>query len=150
MSSPTTYRRPPRARVARFLDSVLPVLGVAVVLSAVALGGGGWGLIWMAVVGLLMVEAGVWRLGSRMMNERRYLPLREEVQRFIGLARELNRRSAPLARPDAASARDEGLKETIAALHDSLDRMVSVAGKTQEEVEAAGSSMDVPPARIEA
>lgn len=125
----------PRERIARLLDIALPTVGVAIVLAAVVLGGGGWGPIWMAVVGLLLVEAGVWRLGSRVMYERRYTPLRTEVQRFVGLARELNHASVR-AREAGSPAGRQALEESVAALQESLDRMVTVAGKTEADLEA--------------
>ena len=124
-----------RTRIARVLDSGLPTLGVAIVLSAVMLGGGGWGAIWLAVIGLLMVEAGVWRLGSRIVHERRYRPLRREVERFIGLARELHHASAAVDERGDEDARQR-LDGAVASLRKSLDRMVQVAAKTEEDLKA--------------
>lgn len=133
-----------RARLARIVDSGLPVLGVVIVLTAVLLGGGGWGPVWLAVTGLLMVEAGVWRLGSRMLHERRYLPLRREVQRFIGLARALNRASTALRTGDSPAAR-QALEETLSEMRASLDRMAVVAGKTEEDLETEQAPAPAPP-----
>ena len=125
-----------RTRIARVLDSGLPTLGVVIVLSAVMVGGGGWGAIWLAVIGLLMVEAGVWRLGSRIVHERRYRPLRREVERFIGLARELHHASAAVDERGDEGARQR-LDGAVASLRNSLDRMVQVAAKTEEDLRAA-------------
>lgn len=134
-----------RNRVARVLDSGLPTLGVAVVLSAVMLGGGGWGAIWLAVLGLLMVEAGVWRLGSRIVHERRYRPLRREVDRFIGLARELHHASAAVDSRGDEDARQR-LDGAVASLRKSLDRMVQVAAKTEDDLKAEEARAAAAPA----
>ncbi|HUG39584.1 MAG TPA: hypothetical protein VMM12_03825 [Longimicrobiales bacterium] len=138
MSSSTEVRQTLRDRVARVLDSGLPVLGVAIVMSAVMWGGGGWGPIWMAVTGLLLVEAGVWRLGSRVMHERRYMPLRREVQRFTGLARDLHHATAAVRAEDTPASR-EVREAALAAMRSSLDRIVAVAGKTEEDLQAEGA-----------
>lgn len=133
--SPTSEVRPSaRDRMARILDSGLPLLGVAIVLAAVIWGGGGWGPIWMAVVGLLLVEAGVWRLGSRIVHERRFMPMRREVRRFTDLARDLHHATAAVREEDTAAAR-EARQETLAALQGSLERIVAVAGKTDEDLQ---------------
>ncbi|MBW3554923.1 MAG: hypothetical protein KY466_15540 [Gemmatimonadetes bacterium] len=124
-----------RNRIARVLDAGLPTLGVVVVLAAVLAGGGGWGPIWLAVIGLLMVEAGVWRLGSRIVHERRYRPLRREVHRFIGLARELHHASAAVD-GGGDEAAHQRLEATVASLRGSLDRMIAVAAKTEEDLKA--------------
>jgi hypothetical protein len=125
-----------RRQAARILDLGLPPLGVAVVLAAVIVGGGGWGALWMAVAGLLMVEAGTWRLGSRMLHERRYLPLREEIDRFVGLAPRLHHAAARVLTDPTPAAR-EALAAAIASMHASVDRMADVAGRTEQDLDGA-------------
>lgn len=147
MGSSTEGRRSARNVIARVLDSGLPVLGVAIVLSAVVWGGGGWVPIWMAVTGLLMVEAGVWRLGSRVMHERRYMPLRREVQRFVGLARDLHHASAALHAGGSPEVRQKR-EEALAAMRASLDRIVAVAGKTEEDLAAESAPGTAPAGTI--
>lgn len=139
MSERNTAGASGRDRIARLLDAGLPTLGVVIVLAAVVLGGGGWGAIWMAVAGLLLVEAGVWRLGSRVMHERRYTPLRREVQRFVGLARDLHHATAA-ARANGSPEARAALDRTLAAMQASVDRMAAVAAKTEEELAAEASS----------
>lgn len=144
MTTQKQVQRKRRDRLARVVDSGLPVVGVSIVLGAVMLGGGGWGPLWMAVAGLLMVEAGVWRLGSRVVRGRRYLPLRREVERFIELAPQLHRASAAVAENPSPSAQ-EALDATLAAMRRSLDRMADVAAKTDEDLaaeEEAGEGVD--------
>lgn len=133
MSEATKGVRSSRDRIARLVDAGLPTFGVFIVLAAVVLGGGGWGAIWMAVAGLLLVEAGVWRLGSRVMHERRYLPLRREVGRFTGLARDLHHATTAARASGSPEARAE-LDRTLAAMRASLDRMAAVAGRTEAEL----------------
>ena len=124
-----------RDLIARMVDAGMPMLGVVIVLAAVLLGGGGWAALWMAVAGLLMVEAGVWRLGSRVVYERRYQPLRGEVQRFVGLARALHHAALAARSENRPEAREE-LFATVETMRASLDRMVQVAGKTESDLEA--------------
>ncbi|HUG38897.1 MAG TPA: hypothetical protein VMM12_00340 [Longimicrobiales bacterium] len=148
MSTSTGSRWMWRDRMARILDSGLPVVGVATVMAAVLWGGGGWGPIWMAVAGLLLVEAGVWRLGSRLVHERRYLPLRREVQRFTSLAVALHHASTG-AGAEASPAARESREETLAALRASVDRIVAVAGKTEEELRTERAPVAAPVPIIE-
>lgn len=145
MKAPVELDQARRNRIARVLDAGLPTLGVAVVLSAVMIGGGGWGAIWLAVMGLLMVEAGVWRLGSRILHERRYQPLRREVERFIGLARELHHATAAVDDRGDEAARQK-LDATVSSLRGSLDRMVAVAAKTEEDLRAEQPTAAAAPA----
>lgn len=142
-SSSNEVRQSGRNRIARILDSGLPVLGVTIVMAAVMWGGGGWGAIWLAVAGLLMVEAGVWRLGSRIVHERRYTPLRREVQRFTGLARDLHHAEAAMHDENSPSAR-EARDAALAALQASLDRIAAVAGKTEDDLEAERAPVAAP------
>ena len=122
-----------RHRAARAIDLGLPAVGVAIVLTAVMAGGGGWMALWMAVAGLLLVEAGTWRLGSRMFHERRYAPLRDEIGRFIGLARRLHHAAARVLADPTPEAR-ENVSRAVAAMHASVDRMAAVAGRTEADL----------------
>ena len=124
-----------RERAARAVDVALPAAGVAVVLAAVILGGGGWAALWMAVAGLLMVEAGTWRLGSRIFHERRYTPLRDEIGRFVGLSPRLHHAAARVLTEPTPEAR-QALSEAVADMHASVDRMAEVAGRTPEDLPA--------------
>ena len=78
----------------RILDIGLPILGILVVFGAVL-----WPVISLrlqlqvlvVLVGILMIEAGVWKLTSPFLpSERKYNALRSEVDRFIDLVRALN------------------------------------------------------------
>ncbi|UCC48685.1 MAG: hypothetical protein JSV41_00465 [Gemmatimonadota bacterium] len=78
----------------------------------------------VVLLGILLNQIGTWGLAGHVMPERRkYLQLRSEVDRFLGLVRRLN--------TDAVSGYDAGVDEAKAAMHQSVDRMASVAGVTE-------------------
>src|SRR5688500_882503 len=77
----------------RAIELGLPVLGVAVVLAGVLFFANDlYVQLAVVVVGLLLIEAGIWNLASPVLpSERRYNALRREVDSFIILVRRLNR-----------------------------------------------------------
>jgi len=82
----------------------------------------------VVLLGVLMLEAGVWGLtGQLLPNERSYLALREEGDHFIHLIRTLN--EAALAREEGLEGSDQRLEEALAAMHASVERMGGLAGK---------------------
>jgi hypothetical protein len=87
----------------------------------------------LVVVGLLVVEASVWKLADPLLpSERQYHALRQEGDRFIRLIRELNR-AALVAAPGAAAPSPE-MQAVKGRMLESVDRMMEVAGKTEDEV----------------
>ena len=76
----------------------------------------------MVLTGILMIGLGVWRLGHRMLPERRvYVGLRSEVDFFIRLVRRLNAHSV---------VNDGTMVETLRAeMKEAVDRMVMLAGQ---------------------
>ncbi|MEJ2215321.1 MAG: hypothetical protein P8099_01785 [Gemmatimonadota bacterium] len=114
----------------------VPVLGMAIVLSAVLVVASPRAELGLVVLGLLLVEGGVWRLaGSMLPNERRYLALRAEGNRFLAMIRHLNAAAIAVRQQETPGAR-MALEETKRAMHRSVDRMVAVAGRPVEEVPA--------------
>lgn len=121
----------------RSIDLVLTGLGVAFIFSAVILGGT---LdiqlqLPLALLGVLLMEAGVWRLSARLFpSERRYSRLRAEGDRMIELIRELN---------SAAISRDRGMEDarrfqmTLETMHDSVVRMSALAALEDGEEPSA-------------
>jgi hypothetical protein len=92
----------------------------------------------LVLIGVLILEAGVWGLTSTFLpNERRYLSLREEGDHFLGLIRELN--AAAIARGEGEED-DKLFRETRARMHASVERMAELAGQDDvaiaEEAEA--------------
>lgn len=107
------------------LEKGLAVGGVVVVLvPVITLADAMWQII-VVVVGLLLIEAGVWNLARRLPPEgRRYTRLRREVEAFLEDVRTLN---------DHAARGDD---EAVAADRDRLvrrvDAMVDAAGEEGE------------------
>lgn len=110
----------------------LPVLGTILVFVAILMPSIALNLrlqILVVLVGLLVIEAGVWRLTARILpNERRFLALRSEVNSFIDRIRVLNAYGVNLRKSDSDATR-EAFKETVDALHSAVDRMAEVAGR---------------------
>lgn len=113
--------------IRRSLDIALTGLGIGIIFSAVILGGSMdiRAQLPMALVGVLIMEAGVWRLSAKLFpSERRYSRLREEGDRMMKLIRELNA---------AAIAKDTGAEDarrfqaTLQDMHDSVVRMSELA-----------------------
>ncbi len=94
------------------------------------------------LVGVLLIEAGVWGLTNPFLpNERHFLHLREEVDDFIDLVRHLN--TAAIDRNSSEEGSEEAdatFQETLDDLHASVRRMGQLAG-----VETG----DVPPEPID-
>lgn len=114
-------------KLRRSIDIALTGLGIGIIFSAVILGGSIdiRAQLPMALVGVLIMEAGVWRLSAKLFpSERRYSRLREEGDRMMGLIRELNA---------AAIAKDTGAEDarrfqaTLQDMHDSVVRMSELA-----------------------
>lgn len=118
--------------VRRKVDTLLPVVGIVVVLSAVL-------FLWqnlylqvaVVVAGIFLIEAGIWKLAHPLLpSQRKYRALRAEVDDFIGLVRRLN--TAAVERhgltPDA-DARVEAVRQEML---ESVDRMVEYAGSEHD------------------
>ena len=114
----------------KLLDVGLPIAGMAIVFASMLLLTDLTAQVMVVLVGVLTIEAGVWQLTNPFMpNERRYLALREEVDDFIGLVRQLNTAGVIVREEASVQARSEleGVRE---AMLRSLDRMAEVAGQT--------------------
>jgi hypothetical protein len=77
-----------------------------------------------ASLGILMLLVGMWFAANPFLtNERRYVALRTEVDRFIGLIRQLN---------TATVAGEAGeVERSKSEMHLSVDRMAELAGKEE-------------------
>lgn len=114
----------------------VPVAGMIMVLTAVLVVTSPRTELALVVLGLLLVEGGVWRVaGPVLPNERRYLALRAESIRFIAMIRQLNA-AAISAREQKTPGARQTLEETTRAMHRSVDRMVAVAGRPSTELPA--------------
>ncbi len=88
------------------------------------------------LVGVLMIEAGVWGLTSPFLpNERQFLFLREEVDDFIDLVRQLNKAAVDRrSSRESTDEAEEAFEATLADLHTSVRRMGQLAGVETGEV----------------
>ena len=139
-------KRRVKRKIRRGIEIALPILGMGIIFGSVLFGPNNLQLqVLLVLIGVLILEAGVWGLtGGILPNERRYLALREEGDHFLGLIRVLNA---------AAVARDEGqeddarFREARAQMHTSVERMAELAGQDDVvKVEAAEVSAVEPEA----
>ncbi len=118
MEGKKTWRR----RVNRYTPLTTAIAGILVVFVGVILVAGAAAQIATVAAGLVVLEAGVWYMANPIFtSERRYLHLRDELDNMIDLVRKLNRAAL---KPGA----EEELKGLRSAMHESVDRMVEVAG----------------------
>ena len=76
-------------------------------------------------LGLAILMTSVWFAANPFLhNGRRYLALREEVDEFIGLVRELNLQALEMGPP-------EDIEGSRTKLHEAVDHMVAEAGRTR-------------------
>jgi len=118
-----------KRNIKRQFDLGLTGLGIAVIFSAVILGGSleVEAQLPLALIGVLLMEAGVWGLSSKLFpNERKYSMLRDEGDNMIALIRELNH---------AAIAKSTGQEDakrfqaTLEKMHDSVVKMADLAAR---------------------
>jgi hypothetical protein len=114
----------------------ISILGAALVFLAIILPPLSVNLgrqVLVALLGILLIEAGVWKLAERVLpTQRRYHALRAEVARFLELTRSLNARAVEV-RAVGSDDVHAALEEDLQALHATVERMAEVAGKEGEE-----------------
>jgi hypothetical protein len=118
----------------RFIDILVPLTGMLVVLGAVLFVVQLRAQIAIVIVGILIIEAGIWKVANPLLpNERKFFALREEGDQFIRLIRRLNRAALDVKAKDTLLNREvlDDLREEMVA---SVDRMFAVAGKTDQDV----------------
>ena len=131
-------------RLRRAVELGLPIAGVTLVLAAVVFFPRSVLLqVALVLVGLLLIEAGIWNLASPVLpSERKYVALRREVDDFVQLVRRLNRATLALTSEPTPQNRAR-LLEVRDEMLESVRRMEQVAGRTDEDAAAA------PPAAME-
>ena len=118
------------------LDTVLPFLGVVVILSAVLFLPECRGQVAIVVLGMLLLEAGVWQLAHHVLpSERQYLALRYETDRFITLVRQLNAAALMVKAHDSPTHR-HAFEDVRYAMQQTVARLCEVAGRTEAELAA--------------
>jgi hypothetical protein len=111
------------------IDAVLTGLGIGIIFTAVILSASLTVQMQLpiALVGVLLMEAGVWGLSSKVFpSERRYIDLRAEGDNIIQLIRQLN--SAALVRDQGVDV-DGRFQATLDEMHGSVQRMAELASR---------------------
>jgi hypothetical protein len=110
------------------IDQTLTIIGVIVIMVTVTLLTESWTPLFVVMAGALMIGAGAWRLGTRLLPNRRvYLGLRSEVEYFIRLVRRLN--------SHVLEEQSEKVENLRVEMKESVDRMVSLAGQSGNPTE---------------
>jgi hypothetical protein len=119
---------------AEALDTLLLLGGIMIVMGAIILMTTHTGQIFGAALGLLMVEASAWGSTRRLMpGQRKYSALRAEVDRFLGLVKQLNN-TALTKQEHSAPEAHQAFEETCEAMKQSVKQMIYVAGKTDSDL----------------
>lgn len=113
---------------------IVPATGMALVVAAVLFAGSLPVRLFLVVAGLMLTEAGFWRLADPLLpDERRYTALRAETDHFTALVRQLN--TAALEREEGDPATSGfALEEIRTEMHRAVDRMVTFAGMADSDV----------------
>jgi hypothetical protein len=128
----TARKEVPVSFVRKFVHFGLPVLGLLVAVAGAVAAADVSLRVALVVVGLLLIHAATWKLPYRVVrNERRFRQLRNELDEFVWLVRELNAAAVEARRDPAAEDRFEDLHT---AMQESLERMAMYAGRTDEEL----------------
>ena len=89
----------------------------------------------IAVLGLFIMELGIWQVTSFMFpNERAFRPLRKETDYFLKLVRRLNR--AAVAAEKGSTNAIEEFERVSEEMHHSVERMRRLAGQSGREASA--------------
>jgi len=118
------------------LDTGLPILGVVVILSAVLFLPEFPGQVAIVILGILLLEAGVWKLAHHVLpSERHYHALRYETDRFIMLVRQLNA-AALMVKAHDSPTHHQAFEDLRYAMQQTVDRIFAVAGRTDADLAA--------------
>jgi hypothetical protein len=129
--------------IRRFSQVVFTLLGAGIVIFAVYRVTGIYQRVLIALLGLVVMELGVWQVTRAFFpNEREFRPLREETDYFLKLVRRLN--NAALSGRQGATGAETEMEQLQSDMYHSVDRMRRLAGLTEEEL---GLMPDAPPAR---
>jgi hypothetical protein len=125
----------------KVLNAGLPILGMVVVFGGVVFLEDRRTMILVVLLGILLIEAGVWKLSNPFLpTERRFNELRLEVDQFMELVRELNGSAVEARGVDGDAGSWARFRNTIATMHASVERMGEAAAR------GPGDPPTVPPA----
>jgi hypothetical protein len=117
----------------RFINVIFTLVGTSLVLYAMVAIEQLNTRVLVAALGLVLIEAGVWRLTKSLLpNERKYTALRKEADYFTNLVRRLNR--AAIQVRDGAEEGQGDLTHVHEEMHHSVDRMLRLAGQADDDV----------------
>jgi hypothetical protein len=122
-------------RLRHLIEAAIAIAGAAIVFLALVLITDDHPQLRVGIVllGVLMIEAGVWNLPNYILpSERKYLDLREKVDEFILLVRALNREVLE-ARAAGTGGSSGKVQDILDAMHASVEQMGELAGRTGEE-----------------
>ena len=117
-----------RRTLHRVMPTLLPLLGMGIIFGSVLFQypRDVQAQMGFMIVGVLLLEAGVWGLASQILpSERRYHGLRTDGDHMIDLIRSLN--AAAIA-AGAGKADDESFQDTLVQMHASEECMAGMAG----------------------
>ena len=115
-------------------DIGLPMIGVMIILGAVLFLREIRIQIAVVMVGIVLIEAGVWKIAHQLLpNDRRYHALRYEIDAFIALSRDLNE-AALVAKVEDTPENRRSFDEIRKSMHRAVDQIADVAGMTAEEL----------------
>lgn len=107
--------------------------GTLLIAYAVMYVGGMYDRMLVVALGLVLIEAGIWRVTQSLFpNDRNFRPLRKETDYFITLVRRLNRAAVNAQRGSGSAVHD--LAQVHDEMHHSVDRMLRIAGLTDEDL----------------
>lgn len=116
----------------RSIDIGLTITGVIIIFGSILYGAyiSLEQQLMQVIVGVMLMEAGVWRLSNKILHtDRSYTDLREEGDYIIKLIRELN--AAALVR-DKGEEDDGQFQIVLEEMHSSVERMSELAGRSNE------------------
>lgn len=119
--------------VRRFTQLLLTLSGTGLALYAVMRIDTLYDRMLVSVLGLLLMQIGIWQITASLLpNQREYRPLRKETDYFLSLLRRMNR--AAVAAENGSSYAAAEVERLHTELHHSVDRMLRLAGRTEEHL----------------
>lgn len=123
--------------IRRFSQFLITAVGAAIVVYAVYQVEPVRERVLYSVLGLLIMEVGIWQVTSFLFpNERAFRPLRKETDYFLKLVRRMNR-AAIAAQRGSQNALIE-MDHVEQEMYHSIHRMRRLAGQTEAELGEAG------------
>jgi len=122
-------------RLRELIETAVPIVGALIIFLALIVISDDNPVLRLGIVvfGILLIEAGVWKLTSPFLpSERKFHDLRQEVNEFILMVRTLNEEALG-ARASGDAESWKRVHEILTEMHGSVDHMGELAGRTDEE-----------------